>query len=325
MAETVTVTITDSQTSQVVPDAKYWITSDEAGTTVLFEEYTSTAGIATFSLDAGTYYGWGRKAGKAFPDNPDTITVVASAVAVAVECEPVYLDASGETQICNMAILRIGSAGGALDVTGLLGSYEGTPATTKQQALQSIFQVAYPEARRTVHLAGEWPYPFQVYALPGAALDSDDENTAPDWEYFYSRPTGCLSFVGVVDAARVGKWVREGYLWTHEEWRQYEEAFYPHAEIGDQIACDYTNSDEDNPSVLFKFVQRVTDTTKYPQPFRETLAAYLAWYVCRPMGQDKKVRDGLWIDYKQQLHDALGQTRRSVYVPKRNQEIVDIW
>ena len=67
----VTVTI-DSVPLQ---DCDVWVTSDEAGTTVVAGTLqTDASGIVTFYLDAGTYYVWQQKTGYNFT-NPDELIV----------------------------------------------------------------------------------------------------------------------------------------------------------------------------------------------------------------------------------------------------------
>lgn len=64
-ADQVTVTITDSATSNPIADADVWVTADAAGTSVVAGTLqTNSQGKATFLLDAGTtYYLWAQKNG----------------------------------------------------------------------------------------------------------------------------------------------------------------------------------------------------------------------------------------------------------------------
>lgn len=64
-------TLTEAGTGALIPEADVWVTSDPAGATLIASGRTNAAGIATFYLDAGTYYIWRQRAGWNFT-NPDT-------------------------------------------------------------------------------------------------------------------------------------------------------------------------------------------------------------------------------------------------------------
>jgi hypothetical protein len=67
------VTVTVSAVA--LQDCDVWVTSDEAGTTVVAGTLqTNASGQVTFYLDAGTYYVWQQKDGYNFT-NPDTLIV----------------------------------------------------------------------------------------------------------------------------------------------------------------------------------------------------------------------------------------------------------
>ncbi len=70
---TYTLTSTEAGTP-AIEDARVWVTSDEAGTTVLASGYTDASGEIIFYLDTGTVYVWRQKGGYNFT-NPDTETV----------------------------------------------------------------------------------------------------------------------------------------------------------------------------------------------------------------------------------------------------------
>jgi len=75
-----TYTLTDSVSGDPIAEADIWITTDLAGTNVIWRGTTDAFGIARDvnnnkpRLDAGTYYFWRQKAGYTFSD-PDTEAV----------------------------------------------------------------------------------------------------------------------------------------------------------------------------------------------------------------------------------------------------------
>lgn len=76
-----TYTATDSGSGLPIPDATVWITTDIAGTNVIWSGVTDTFGVARDVygnlpwLDAGTYYVWKHKVGYVDDDFPDTEVV----------------------------------------------------------------------------------------------------------------------------------------------------------------------------------------------------------------------------------------------------------
>lgn len=73
-SETVTITSTDNG-SAPLEGVAVWVTSDSAGANVVAGTlYSSTLGVTTFYLDAGTYYVW-RQGGGVTWTNPQTIAV----------------------------------------------------------------------------------------------------------------------------------------------------------------------------------------------------------------------------------------------------------
>lgn len=71
------ITVNNHDTGLPISGVEVWVTSDSAGTNVIQGPIlTDALGIATFYLDAGTYYAFRQKSGITFT-NPATITVVA--------------------------------------------------------------------------------------------------------------------------------------------------------------------------------------------------------------------------------------------------------
>jgi hypothetical protein len=66
-------TVTDSVTGLPVPNVTVWVTSDAAGTNILYRDTTNALGQVTFYLPAGTWYYWRDAAGYEDVD-PDVVT-----------------------------------------------------------------------------------------------------------------------------------------------------------------------------------------------------------------------------------------------------------
>ena len=64
----------DDGSGDAIPDVQVWVTSDEAGNTIIASGTTDASGEVVFYLDADTYYIWRQKSGINF-DNPDLETI----------------------------------------------------------------------------------------------------------------------------------------------------------------------------------------------------------------------------------------------------------
>lgn len=71
-AVTWTYTVTDG--ADPIANVHVWVSTDAAGTNIIASGDTNASGVATFYLDAGTYYIWSSKEGYTFT-NPDTEVV----------------------------------------------------------------------------------------------------------------------------------------------------------------------------------------------------------------------------------------------------------
>jgi hypothetical protein len=283
MSYTLTVTVVDDEASLPIPDVRTWLTSDLAGTSLLYQEYSDTSGVATYTgLASATYYLWGLKAGQHFT-NPTTITIALANATQTLTGTAITLFQGGDTEICNLALGIVMGAAGASEP--LLDTLEGTPSDTTSKTTMAWAQLYYPKSLAFVQNLLEWPECLR-YDDPGAALDSTSANTNPGWEYSYSKPTGCLSFKGVVERDSLD--LSRGI-----------ERFYPYAEIGDQIACDYEDT-----AIYFKYILLVTDTTKWSTEMTFLVAHHLSMYLARPMGLDAAGRDDLVKLYQLALRDA---------------------
>lgn len=76
-----TYTVTDSVTSNPVPGIQVWVSTDAAGTRIVWNGVTDAFGVARDALenlpwlDAGTYYFWKHKVGYIDDQNPDVEVV----------------------------------------------------------------------------------------------------------------------------------------------------------------------------------------------------------------------------------------------------------
>lgn len=177
-------------------------------------------------------------------------------------------DAPGEVELCNYALGILGGAANSnypwIDTLDAEAAKEDTKAAVRW------CQIFLPRARDEIQSAWDW-MECTRFAKMGAALSSTSVPSAltvPGYEYCYARPT-CLTFRGIVsnDVDEV-----TGAFKSQE----------PYLELGEQIACNIDN-DDDDPDYLFRFNLRVTDVTKWSPALFKATGHLLAVYLARPM------------------------------------------
>lgn len=198
----------------------------------------------------------------------------------------------GVTDICNYALCLMGHVAQAN--ADMLDTFSGNPADpTSEPALEKL-QLLYPLARDYAE-AKLAPPECLRYAASGAAKSDDDAYDTPGWEYLYAKPTS-LAFLGVVEAE------------NHDE-ATAEDVPVAHLEIGDQIGCDLGTED-----ILFKYVVRVTDTTKFSVGLTMVIAHRLAYMAARSVGSLNEQGKLLLLgEFEKALEDARGLTARRTY------------
>jgi hypothetical protein len=215
MAFAVTVTVTNSATSAVVPSYRLQMCSDAAGATILFDEYTGTAGTYAFSLDAGTYHLFGRGPGYTCT-NPTTV-VVTAATAVSLEVTALNVYDEGATEICNAALDLLGAG---MDDVERLDSYENDTGDTADW-----FRYNYPSSKKRAILRHDWDGAIDYLLGTDGGSDVSGINHEP-YEYAYLIPTTAFGLAvvalrGLVDADdhdKVLKYrTRHGYAHTDYE------------------------------------------------------------------------------------------------------------
>jgi hypothetical protein len=199
--------------------------------------------------------------------------------------------AQGVTEICNYAIALVGSMAGSN--TPYLETFDGNPSDPTSELAKGWAQRLYPFARDYAQIKLQPPECLR-YPAPGAALASPSALGSTGWGYLYSRPSGCLLFLGVV---------LEDY---HDE-ANGNDVTEPYREIGDQIACDL------NDGILFKHIVRMDDCTKFSEGLKEVTAHRLAYLIARPLGGDAKCRQELLQEFDLALDDARSMTGQRSY------------
>ena len=207
-----------------------------------------------------------------------------------------------EIDVCNFALCLLQ---GAINTdVPLLASWD--EEETSQTALPTLrfFKACYPRAIRKMQ--SRWPFPeCERFPILGAALDSASAVDVPDWDYVYNKPSDCIAFWGVVS---------NDIDLNNGEWTE-----YPFYEAGGQIACNVTNSDDDDPGYRFHVNVLVENTGLWSEELFQVTAHLLAMYTCRPLGGTmenqaliKGLYDNAWSEAKAAIQARKFQvTRRS--------------
>lgn len=159
--------------------------------------------------------------------------------------------ATSSTEICNLALLRMGSP-------RINDIDEDSP---NARYCNQIYNQMLDE---TLSIGPERGWRFARARLGSVGVES----TEPDfeYEYQYALPTNMIKLISVmVDGLEITDWIREG---------------------------DYILTNKEADEVDFKYVQRITDVSKFPPYFVEVLAMKIAIGLTYRISQDlKKVAD----------------------------------
>jgi len=195
---------------------------------------------------------------------PDSDSVYPMSIAYdgTIDTSPTY----GVIELCNYALSIL--TGAINQSMPFLDTWDEEAVTGESLTTLRWFKICYPRARNMMQTAWEWPE-CTKFPLMGASLDEDSAETVPGYTYCYSKPSDCLAFRGIV-----GNQVNE----NSGEWRE-----YPFLEVGQQIACNI-NNDDDDPQYYFRYTALVENTAYWSEELRVATAHLLALYICRSLG-----------------------------------------
>lgn len=208
-------------------------------------------------ISAGTYvYQVYLQAGGA-PADSDTLLKSATAITwtgVAEAAEAVT--EIGATDVCNRAVLKIGTAKEQQTITSI---YDGSDTA-------NLCLILYPQVRNEV--LQRWPWnECREFADLGAELSGIE---MADWEYVFTLPANCLAVIAQIDeddhTVEYKHEIRRGMLFTN----------------------DYSNSNGD--SAYINYIIKVTDTSKYSPALVEAMATKLAAELAPTLKPSETVR-----------------------------------
>lgn len=198
----------------------------------------------------------------------------------------------GITEICNMALARIGMvAGGDLTYIKDINDVDD-PTAMWCSRLWSM-------TRNFVMADWDWPELLRYDELPAEVAEASQYNFPGDPTYVYQLPDNTLAMRGLVD-----KNVLDDYD---------DEIPLPYNRTGNQYACEF-----DENSALVKYILLVSDTTQWSDALKDAVAARLAFVLAKPMGLNDQGRSQLLVEYKDAIYAAKGQVQLTVKDPDQD-------
>jgi hypothetical protein len=211
------------------------------------------------------------------------------------------VDASGSPDITDLCNFAIGLVGGAANATQpFIEDYTDDPDDQDSPVTLRFCQLYFPRCRDKLQGAHEWPEVIR-FANLGDALDDEIRLLVPGWLYSYEKPA-CLALRGLV-----GNDVNE----VTGEWNE-----YPFLEVGDQVACNVDN-DEDDPDYLFRYCAQVTDVSKWSEALRQSVGHLLAIYLARTVGVPTDAQVTLVRWFEDAYAKARADCQKRIFVPSR--------
>jgi len=187
------------------------------------------------------------------------------------------MSATSETEICNLALTRIGHA--------MIASLdEGTKAA-------DLCQLHYPRTRDSLLRLHPWSF-----AIKRATLALDVTTPNHEFDYRHSLPEDCVKVIRT-------DWEATGYTGTavygFPGINGYADAMVPYRIEGRFLLA--------NESVCkIEYVARITDTAQFDENFTDVLAQRLSAEICVALTDNQSMAKGLWEIYAAKLSDAQG-------------------
>lgn len=184
---------------------------------------------------------------------------------------------SSETQICNLALTRIGH-------TQITSLSEGTKAS-------SLCTLHYPICRDSVLRAHPWNFAIRRATLGLSAITPNHEFT---YQHALPEDPYCLKVIRT-------SWEADGISGTafygFPGQMGYANAMIPYRIEGRYLLCD-----ED--TVKIEYIARVTDVTQFDDLFIDVLAQRLAAEISVAFTDTQTMAKAMWEIYQQKLSEA---------------------
>lgn len=185
------------------------------------------------------------------------------------------MSASSDTEVCNIALTRIGHA-------MISNLDEGTKAS-------DLCRLHYPICRDSLLRAHPWNFAIKRATLALSAIAPNHE-----FNYQHALPADCLKVIrtgfeadGTVSQAVYGFPGIMGY----------QSQLVPYRIEGRFLLCN-----ED--TVKIEYVAQITDTAQFDELFTDLLAQRIAAEICVSLTGSQAAAESVWRIYQQKLADA---------------------
>ena len=199
-----------------------------------------------------------------------------------------------ETEVCNLALGKIGGAGDALGGNAFITSINGT------DKVSAWCKLNFPRVRRRVikdmAIAGA-PFKATVrFGDLGGEVTSLPETG--DWEYAFNLPGDCLMVVCQFDEANIAV-RRQGNLYTNPtDVLLYQWELIANSAGSGLLFLTDNLTNEDGDSAFIEYIIDTPETGAWNEEMIDAVATLLAVEVCPTVGRDLKTSQALLIKYE---------------------------
>jgi hypothetical protein len=182
---------------------------------------------------------------------------------------------SSETDICNMALDRLGHQ----PITSLT---EGSKAA-------DLCLRNYPRCRDSLLRGHTWNF-----SIKRAALSQDSTTPAYEFDYRFALPVDCLK---VIRTSYESDFTRGAAIYGFPGVHGYAGATVPYRIEGRYVLCNES-------SMSIEYVSQVTDPTQFDELFTDVLAQRLAAEIGMALMDNAAAVKNIWDIYQMKLNEA---------------------
>lgn len=199
-----------------------------------------------------------------------------------------------ETDICNLALGKIGGASDILSGNAFITDIDGT------DKVSSWCKTAFPRVRRRVIIdlaIRECPFRETIRFVDlGSEIASGETPEIGDWEYAFNLPGDCLAVVRQFEETSIASRTTPVAYQTRSAVNyQWEEI--ANKDGNGKILLTDTLSNADEDSAFIEYVTDITAVGAFSEQMVDAIATLLASELCPVVGRDIETRRNMMIEY----------------------------
>ena len=200
-----------------------------------------------------------------------------------------------ETDICNLALLKLGGAGDALNGNALINSIDGT------DKVSSFCKLAFPRVRRRVTsdlATSDAPFRSTIRFKDLDAQLSDTPEIG-NWCFAFNLPGDCLVVVCQFDEDHIAtRNQKSDYISEQVNIKYQWETIANSAGTG-KIFLTNTLSNSDQNGAFIEYVIDTPNANSFSEPMIDCIATLLASEIAPIVGKDIETSEGMLVKYLQ--------------------------